>query len=63
MLLVGCYEVDIFAEAAGSPVGYIEVDFLTGTSSGSPMSPTLTKVITLYRELLIDFARATAQVR
>lgn len=51
-LLIGYYEVDVFAEAAGSPTGYIEVDFLTGTSSGSPTSPTLTKVIKLYRDAL-----------
>jgi len=51
-LLVGYYEIDIFSEAAASPAGYIEVDFLTGTSSGSPTSPTLTKVIKLYRDAL-----------
>ncbi len=51
-LLVGYYEVDIFGEAASSPAGYVEVDFLTGTSSGSLTSPTLTKVITLYRDAL-----------
>ena len=51
-LLVGYYEIDIFAEAAGLPAGYIEVDFLTGTSSGSPTSPTLTKVIKLYQDAL-----------
>lgn len=51
-LLVGYHEVDIFAEAAGSPAGYIEVDFLTGTSSGSPASPTLAKVIKRYRDAL-----------
>ena len=51
-LLVGYYEIDIFAEAAGSPAGYIEVDFLSGTSSGGPTSPTLTKVIRLYSDAL-----------
>ncbi|WP_374389999.1 hypothetical protein [Brevundimonas sp.] len=51
-LLVGYYEVDIFAEAASSPARYIDVDFLTGTSSGSLTSPSLTKVITLYRDAL-----------
>ena len=51
-LLVGYCETDIFAEAAGSPAGYIEVDFLTGTSSGSPTSSTLTKVIKLYQDAL-----------
>ena len=51
-LLVGYYEIDIFGEAAGSPTGFIEVDFLAGTSSGSPTSPTLTKVLELYREAL-----------
>jgi hypothetical protein len=51
-LLIGYYEIDIFAEAAGSPAGFIEVNFLTGTSSGSPTSPTLSEAIKLYRDAL-----------
>jgi hypothetical protein len=51
-LLVGYYEINIFAEAAGAPAGYIEVDFLRGTSSGSRTSPTLSKAIKAYRDAL-----------
>jgi hypothetical protein len=51
-LLVGYYKIDVFAEAAGSPVGYIEVNLVTGTSSGSPTSSTLTKVMKLYQDAL-----------
>lgn len=51
-LLVGYYKIDVFAEAAGSPVGYIEVNLVTGTSSGSPTSSTLTKVMKLHQDAL-----------
>lgn len=51
-LLVGNYETRIFEEAAGSPAGFIEVDFLAGTSSGSPTSSVLTEVIALYQGAL-----------
>lgn len=51
-LLIGYREVDIFEEAAESAAGHIEVDFLTGTSSGSPASQTLAESIALYREAL-----------
>ena len=43
--LVGEYEFDIHGEAAKSPGGYIEVDFLTGTTAGADPSPDLARVI------------------
>ncbi len=47
-LLIGYHEVDVFAEAADGPEGYIRVDFLAGTASGSPVSPSLARAIERY---------------
>jgi hypothetical protein len=47
-ILIGVYEMDVFGEAASSPEGFIEVDFLTGATSGGRLSPTLMKAIALY---------------
>jgi len=47
-LLIGMYGTDIFREASANEPGYINVDFLRGTGSGSPVSPSLAKAITLY---------------
>ena len=33
-LLIGVFEMDVFGEAARTPEGFIEVDFLTGYISG-----------------------------
>jgi hypothetical protein len=53
-LLVGVYEMDIFGEVTRSPEGYIEVDFLAGTSSGGTPSPDLERAIALYKKGLSD---------
>jgi hypothetical protein len=53
-LLIGYYDIDIFHEAADSSEGYIEVDFLTGTTSGSPASQSLLKAIGLFRDVIPD---------
>jgi hypothetical protein len=50
--LIGVYEMDVFGEAGRSPEGFIEVDFLTGTSSGGHPSAYLTRAIALYGEAL-----------
>jgi len=34
-LMIGVYAMDVFGEAACSPEGFIEVDFLTGCDVGS----------------------------
>jgi hypothetical protein len=49
--LIGIYGTDVFGEAALNPDGFIEVDFLTGTSAGR-VSPSLAKAIRLYAEVL-----------
>jgi hypothetical protein len=49
-LMVGVYEMDIFGEAAATPEGYIEVDFLSGRTSGGVPSPSLANALKLYAE-------------
>jgi hypothetical protein len=51
-LLIGYYEIDIFVEAAGSSAGFIEVDFLTGATAGSPASSGLLRAVDLFREVV-----------
>ena len=51
-LPIGVYLTDIFGEANGSREGFIEVDFLAGTSTGGRPSPSLAKAIVLYRDAL-----------
>jgi hypothetical protein len=71
-ILAGVYDMDVFGEATGSPEGFIEVDFLTGTTSGAQPSPSLARAIRLYAEALpalcgrqgaevADFARLVAR--
>ena len=57
-LMIGCYEMDVFGEAADGTEGFIEVDFLQGTTSGSPVSRKLLRAICLYSsEALPDLCR------
>ena len=49
-LMIGYYEMDVFSEAAAGTEGYIEVDFLHATTSGSPASRKLCRAISLYSE-------------
>ena len=51
-LLVGAYDFDICGEAAWSTEGHIEVDFLTGRSSGGRPSRDLLNAIRLYHRAL-----------
>lgn len=52
--MVGYRAVDIFAEAGCSSDGYIEVDFLTGDTSGGSVSKNLRYAILAYRDSLPD---------
>ncbi|MGD0721989.1 MAG: hypothetical protein ABR970_13205 [Roseiarcus sp.] len=62
-LLVGVHAMDVFGEAARSPGGFIEVDFLAGRASGGPPSASLERAIALYRDALPGFcARHRAEV-
>jgi hypothetical protein len=47
-LLIGLNSADIFGEAAATPEGFIEVDFLTGTASVGKVSDDLARALTLY---------------
>jgi hypothetical protein len=71
-LLIGVYEMDVFGEAANTPDGFLEVDFLSGTVSGGRPSRTLTEAVRLYSQALPelcdrqgakvdDFAELTAR--
>ncbi|WP_430423929.1 hypothetical protein [Phenylobacterium sp.] len=53
-MMIGMYEMDVFGEAAASPNGYIEVDFLTGAATGAKPSAYLAQAIRLYAEALPD---------
>ena len=70
--LIGVYGTDVFGEAARSPEGFIEVDFLTGATVGAQPSPSLARAIRLYADALpalcesqgavvSDFERLTAR--
>jgi hypothetical protein len=56
-LMIGVYEMDVFGEAAAGAEGYIEVDFLRGTTSGSPASRKLLRAISLYKDALPDLCQ------
>ncbi|RKE25647.1 hypothetical protein B0G76_7196 [Paraburkholderia sp. BL23I1N1] len=51
-LMIGVYDVDVFAEAAAGSEGFIIVNFLDGTAFGSPISIKLQRAIHLYRDAL-----------
>ena len=55
--MVGMLGVDIHGEAAASPMGHITVDFLAGTSTGSPISADLQFAIERYSQHLPGLAR------
>ena len=54
-LLIGVYGMDVFGEAKQSTDGFIEVDFLTGSSSGGKPSPSLARAFELYSKALPSF--------
>lgn len=56
-LMVGVYSADIHGEAAASPEGYITVDFMTGSTTGSPVSEELKRTIQRYAVLFPTIAR------
>ena len=56
-LMVGVYEMDIFAEALAAPEGFIEVDFLTGETSGGNPSAELRQALKLYAAALPDLCK------
>lgn len=53
-LLVGYYEMNVFAEAAASNPGFIEINFLNARVAGSPISQSLQGAINCYRDAVPD---------
>jgi hypothetical protein len=73
-LLIGLYEMDVFAEAAGEPEGFVVVDFLAGSTKAATVSASCREAIGFYRDALPElcakhgieasaFARLEARVR
>ncbi len=55
--MAGIHFVDIYREASDSPIGHIVVDFLTGSTSGSPVSAELDRTVKRFSELLPELAK------
>ncbi|NTE37536.1 hypothetical protein [Agrobacterium tumefaciens] len=53
--MVGVYSMDIYGEAASADEGYIDVDFLTGSTLGGSASLSLMNALKLYSEELPRF--------
>jgi len=51
-LIIGVYQVDVFGEAKSSTEGFIEIDFLNGTTHGGKPSSSLSDAVRLYKEAL-----------
>ena len=49
-MLIGVYEMDIYGEASRSRKGFIQVDFLTGKSTGARPSLSLRRAIRKYKD-------------
>lgn len=54
-LMIGYYAMDVFAEASAADEGHLIVDFINGTTSGSPASESLQRAVQLYRDVLPEF--------
>lgn len=48
-LMIGVYQMDVYAEAGRSPCGAITIDFLTGKVIEGEASESLKKAVELYR--------------
>ncbi|WP_343699812.1 hypothetical protein [Caulobacter sp.] len=57
-LMIGVYSMDIFGEAAASPEGFIEVDFLSGATTGAATSASLARAISLYAAALPSLCKS-----
>jgi hypothetical protein len=56
-LMIGVYEMNVFAEAAGEEEGFVSVDFLTGFTTGRNVSASFRKAVGLYGESLPQLCR------
>lgn len=63
-LMIGVYEMNVFAEASNEPEGFVVVDFLAGSISGTTVSNSLRKAVMLYRDALPELcAKHSIEVR
>ena len=53
-LMIGLYAMDVFAEAAAEPEGFVVVDFLRGSTNARTVSAGCREAINLYRNALPD---------
>jgi len=53
-LMIGIYEMNVFAEAAGEDEGFVVVDFLTGETNARTASASFRSAVRLYRDALPD---------
>ena len=51
-LMIGVYETDVFAEAAAEDDGFVVVDFITGTTSGTNISDGFRGAVRRYKDEL-----------
>jgi hypothetical protein len=51
-LMIGVYQMNVFAEAAGEDDGFVMVDFLEGSTTGKAVSESFRKAVRLYRDAL-----------
>lgn len=58
--MIGLVATDIFGEAEAGQPGFIAVDFLTGETSGSPVSPQLANALNLYCGAVPELCRRQA---
>jgi hypothetical protein len=56
-LLMGVYEINVFAEAKRSDQGVMIVDFLAGTYAGGTPSASLSRAISSSRDALVDLCK------
>ena len=59
-LLIGVFSMDVFGEARRSAEGYIEVNFLDGSTSGANPTADLAEAIQQYARVLPDLCERQA---
>ena len=48
-IMIGIYTMDVYAEVASAPEGYIDVDFLTGKTSGGSVTQSFADAVKKYQ--------------
>ncbi|MES2973239.1 MAG: hypothetical protein V4757_06500 [Pseudomonadota bacterium] len=50
--MIGVYQTNVFAEASGEDDGFVAVDFLNGSTTGTTVSESFRRAVSLYRDAL-----------